>query len=235
MKKLTTLCLLLAACTTQEEREVPDGLSIINQTAENVSATFGQHGVSIQLELDQGKRIAVRDADGALLLESTLGEGDVETISVLGGREVIVAHRGEENPPITGDANAHKELSAMPEAELIHEALAALKTTDIPERMYRGQSKTASQDVFRGFNLYCGQTAYLPTYSIWWSHSFVRRAQSSTTMGSIHVEDFWAIWDEILLPGWTYNTFGPRWNFTLWVTNTCWFGNIPVYVGSDAY
>jgi hypothetical protein len=234
MNKLTTLCLLsLAACATQEDREVPDGLTILDQTADRVSATFGSNGVAIQIELDDGKRIAILDAHGGPLLESTL-EGDVETISVLGGRETIIGTRGQENPTVLGDPGAHDELSTMPEAELVHAAFDALKTTNIPEPMYKATSKK-SQDVYRGFNVYCGQTAYLPTYSIWWSHEFVRRAQSSTTMGSIHVQDFWAIWDELLLPGWTYMDYGPRWNFTLNVTNTCWFGNVPVYVGSDAY
>src|SRR5207244_3587269 len=118
------------------------------------------------------------------------------------GRETIVAARGEQHPTISGDASAHMELAQMPEAELVHPVLDALATTDVPEAMYRGQANTAAR--YQGLTVYCGQVAYLPTYSIWWSSTFVRYDLHSTIWGWIQVQDFWAGWVEALQPGTYY-------------------------------
>jgi hypothetical protein len=238
MNNTLALALALTACTTTETPDappIPDGLTVVERTSDHLSGTFGKDGVGIRVEITTSPRqISIFDADGMPLIESALAGDGSETMSILGGRETIVGRSGAENPTITGDETAHADLTQLPEAELIPAMLGALAKSDVPEEIYRG-SPGIAQGTFQAFTLYCGQTAYLPTYSIWWSHTFVRYDTHPTIFGHIHVEDFWAIWDELLLPGWYYNDYGPRWNFTLKVTNKCSFGNAPVRVGSDAY
>jgi hypothetical protein len=115
---------------TQAEEHV-SGLSIEASTRNGIAGQYESVDGVIEFELeveDRERRVIIRDASGAVILDS-IRSGETERIRLFGGRALVFGNIDSLVPMIDGDAAALEELKRMPESSLIdalHSSLLAV-------------------------------------------------------------------------------------------------------------
>jgi hypothetical protein len=163
------LLVLLAACS---EAIPEDGLVLDTVDADQVSGTFASGGAGLRFAFTRAgdtRHMTLSDADGRLLADSTR-EGTIETTHIL-GRLTIVGSPDQLEPAITGDREALNELRESAAGQLLAGLRVALDDAGIDRALFSDYSKQqqqqdAYQKTYVG-TLYCGQSLYVPTWSLW--------------------------------------------------------------------